>query len=156
MFKNLSIISEEVLRSGNSCDIIKENFTLVTCTYPLIHIYLVLFTKVKEILRLRRACHIMKDIAKIIGTRIKMLRFAKHMQQTELAKRMGISQTHMSNIESGRNNVTVDNLYKLHEILECPMSSFFVDIDGKEEAKETKDVFSLEELTQALILLKKQ
>ena len=56
----------------------------------------------------------MKDIAKIIGTRIKMLRFAKHMQQTELAKRMGISQTHMSNIESGRNNVTVDNLYKLH------------------------------------------
>ena len=42
----------------------------------------------------------MKDIAKVIGTRIKMLRFAKHMQQTELAKRMGISQTHMSNIES--------------------------------------------------------
>ena len=97
----------------------------------------------------------MKDIAKIIGTRIKMLRFAKHMQQTELAKRMGISQTHMSNIESGRNNVTVDNLYKLHEILECPMSSFFVDIDGKEEPKDGKDVFSLEDLTQDLILLKK-
>ena len=97
----------------------------------------------------------MNDIAKIIGTRIKMLRFAKHMQQTELAKRMGISQTHMSNIESGRNNVTVDNLYKLHEILECPMSSFFVDIDGKKEEKDTKDVFSLEDLAQALILLKK-
>lgn len=98
----------------------------------------------------------MKNIAKIIGTRIKMLRFAKHMQQTELAKRMGISQTHMSNIESGRNNVTIDNLYKLHEILECPMSSFFIDIDGKQQAKENKDVFSLEDLTQALILLKKQ
>ena len=146
----------KVLFRKNDSDIIKENFTLVSCTCPVKHVYLVLFTKVKEILRLRRACHIMKDIAKIIGTRIKMLRFAKHMQQTELAKRMGISQTHMSNIESGRNNVTVDNLYKLHEILECPMSSFFVDIDGKEEAKETKDVFSLEELTQALILLKKQ
>ena len=98
----------------------------------------------------------MKNIAKIIGTRIKMLRFAKHMQQTELAKRMGISQTHMSNIESGRNNVTIDNLYKLHEILECPMSSFFIDIDGKPQPKENKDVFSLEDLTQALILLKKQ
>ena len=98
----------------------------------------------------------MKDIAKIIGTRIKMLRFAKHMQQTELAKRIGISQTHMSNIESGRNNVTVDNLYKLHEILGCSMSSFFVDIDGKEEPKENNNVFSLEDLTQALILLKKQ
>ena len=98
----------------------------------------------------------MKDIAKVIGTRIKMLRFAKHMQQTELAKRMGISQTHMSNIESGRHNVTVENLYKRHEILECSMSSFFVDIDGKEEPKENNNVFSLEELTQALILLKKQ
>jgi transcriptional regulator with XRE-family HTH domain len=98
----------------------------------------------------------MKEIAKIIGTRIKMLRFAKHMQQTELAQRMEISQTHMSNIESGRNNVTLENLFKLHEILECPMSSFFVDIDGKEEVKDAKDVFSIEDLAQALILLKKQ
>jgi DNA-binding transcriptional regulator LsrR (DeoR family) len=80
----------------------------------------------------------MKEIAKIIGTRIKMLRFAKHMQQTELAQRMEISQTHMS------------------KILECPMSSFFVDIDGKEEVKDAKDVFSIEDLAQALILLKKQ
>ena len=62
----------------------------------------------------------MKDIAKIIGTRIKMLRFAKHMQQTELAKRMGISQTHMSNIESGRNNVTVDNLSSCTKFLNAP------------------------------------
>ena len=155
MFRICTKMGIKVLFRKNDSDIIKENFTLVSCTYPVKHVSLVLFTKVKEISRLRRACHIMNDIAKIIGTRIKMLRFAKHMQQTELAKRMGISQTHMSNIESGRNNVTVDNLYKLHEILECPMSSFFVDIDGKEEEKETKDVFSLEDLAQALILLKK-
>lgn len=71
---------------------------------------LVLLAKVKIILPSGKVCYIMKDIAKVIGTRIKMLRFAKHMQQTELAKRMGISQTHMSNIESGRNNVTVENL----------------------------------------------
>ena len=114
---------------------------------------MVLLAKVKKFSRLGKVCYSMKDIAKIIGTRIKMLRFAKHMQQTELAKRMGISQTHMSNIESGRNNVTVD---KLHEILGCSMSSFFVDIDGKEEPKENNNVFSLEDLTQALILLKKQ
>ena len=155
MFNICAKMGTKVLFRKNDSDIIKENFTLVSCTYSVKHVYLVLFTKVKEISRLRRACHIMNDIAKIIGTRIKMLRFAKHMQQTELAKRMGISQTHMSNIESGRNNVTVDNLYKLHEILECPMSSFFVDIDGKEEEKDTKDVFSLEDLAQALILLKK-
>ena len=92
---------------------------------------------------------------KEIGLRIKTLRLKNNIYQTVLAKEIGVSQTHMSNIESGRNNVTVDNLYKLHEILECPMSSFFVDIDGKEEEKDTKDVFSLEDLAQALILLKK-
>ena len=74
----------------------------------------------------------------------------------EFGEKIGVTRQTINNIESGRNNVTVDNLYKLHEILECPMSSFFVDIDGKEEAKDTKDVFSLEDLTQALILLKKQ
>ena len=93
---------------------------------------------------------------KEIGLRIKTLRLKNNIYQTVLAKEIGVSQTHMSNIESGRNNVTVENLYKLHEILECSMSSFFVDIDGKEEPKENNNVFSLEELTQALILLKKQ
>ena len=140
----------------NYRDIIKENFTLVSDTCACNKALFIIDYSCKGYIKLGKACHIMKDIAKVIGTRIKMLRFAKHMQQTELAKRMGISQTHMSNIESGRNNVTVDNLYKLHEILECPMSSFFLDIDGKEEVKENKDVFSLEDLTQALILLKKQ
>ena len=111
-------------------DIIKETFTLVSDSCYYASLNMVLLAKVKKFSRLGKVCYSMKDIAKIIGTRIKMLRFAKHMQQTELAKRMGISQTHMSNIESGRNNVTVDNLYKLHEILGCSMSSFFVDIDG--------------------------
>lgn len=101
-----------------------------------------------------KVCCVMKDIAKIVGTRIKMLRFAKHLQQTELAQRMGISQTHMSNIESGRNNVTLDNLYKLHEILECPMSSFFVDIDGQEAPAKNNDSISLDELAQALMMIK--
>ena len=137
-------------------DIIKETFTLVSDSCYYASLNMVLLAKVKKFSRLGKVCYSMKDIAKIIGTRIKMLRFAKHMQQTELAKRMGISQTHMSNIESGRNNVTVDNLYKLHEIFGCSMSSFFVDIDGKEEPKENNNVFSLEDLTQALILLKKQ
>ena len=36
------------------------------------------------------------------------------------------------------------------------IKAVFIDIDGKPQAKENKDVFSLEDLTQALILLKKQ
>ena len=40
----------KVLFRKNDSDIIKENFTLVSCTYPVKHIYLVLFTKVDEVL----------------------------------------------------------------------------------------------------------
>ena len=98
----------------------------------------------------------MNDIAKIIGTRIKMPRFAKHMQQTELAKRMGISQTHMSNIESGRSNITLENLFAIHDVLNVSMASFFVDIDNdeKQDISEEKDYIGLSDMIDALLLIK--
>ena len=39
---------------------------------------------------------------KAVGLRIKTLRLKNNIYQTELAKNIGVSQTHMSNIESGR------------------------------------------------------
>ncbi|WP_337366116.1 helix-turn-helix transcriptional regulator [Phascolarctobacterium sp.] len=37
-----------------------------------------------------------------IGTNIKLLRTSRKVSQQQLAKKLGISQTHMSNIEGGR------------------------------------------------------
>lgn len=37
-----------------------------------------------------------------IGSKIKLLRTLRQVNQQQLAKQLGISQTHMSNIEAGR------------------------------------------------------
>ena len=73
---------------------------------------------------------IMDQEFKKIGKRIKIIRIERGITQTNLAKALGISQTNMSNIECGRVSVTVQNLFKLHEILECTMAEFFKDIDN--------------------------
>ena len=95
----------------------------------------------------------MRYKAKLVGKRIKLLRCDRGMQQVELAEKIGVSQSLLSNIESGRCSVTLDNLIKIHEELGCPMRSFFVDIDGDEFGA---DMFSLQELVQALVALKKK
>ena len=41
----------------------------------------------------------MQEEIKLIGRRIRLLRTAKNLTQTGLAKEMGISQTHLCNIE---------------------------------------------------------
>ena len=96
----------------------------------------------------------MQEEIKLIGRRIRLLRTAKNLTQTGLAKEMGISQTHLCNIECGRVPVTLPNLLKLHSLLECNMSSFVVDLDEQAEAKE-KDI-SLEEVLQIVKLLKQK
>lgn len=95
----------------------------------------------------------MRYKAKLVGKRIKLLRCDRGMQQVELAEKIGVSQSLLSNIESGRCSVTLDNLIKIHEALGCPMRSFFEDIDGDEFGA---DMFSLQELVQALVALKKK
>ena len=95
----------------------------------------------------------MRYKAKLVGKRIKLLRCDRGMQQVELAEKIGVSQSLLSNIESGRCSVTLDNFIKIHEALGCPMRSFFVDIDGDEFGA---DMFSLQELVQALVALKKK
>ena len=94
-----------------------------------------------------------EDYNKLIGTRGKMLRITKGVSQTELAKQIGVTQTHLSNIENGRAGLTIPNLIKLHEALDTPISSFFEDIEGK-PVEEKKSEVTLEDLTELLRLLK--
>lgn len=96
----------------------------------------------------------MQEEIKLIGRRIRLLRTAKNLTQTKLAKEMGISQTHLCNIECGRVPVTLPNLLRLHSLLECNMSSFFVDLDQEPEPKEQE--LSLDEVLQVVKLLKQR
>ena len=94
-----------------------------------------------------------EDYNKMIGTRVKMLRITKGISQTELAKQIGVTQTHLSNIENGRAGLTIPNLIKLHDALNTPNSSFLEDIEGKPQ-EEKKSEVTLEDLTELLHLLK--
>ena len=102
----------------------------------------------------------MSERAVIVGKRVKAMRMQKGISQSELAHRVGISQAHMSNIENGHSNITLENLFALHDILGVSMASFFVDIEeinvtasqvqGRKEA-----VISLDDIINALKMIKK-
>ena len=77
------------------------------------------------------------DELKVLSRRLKMIRLARNVSQTDMAKEIGVSQTNLSNMEAGRTAITVQNLFKIQKVLGCKMRDFFVDFDG--EAEETTD-----------------
>ena len=85
-----------------------------------------------------------------------MLRFAKHMQQTELAKRMGISQTHMSNIESGRAGLTLENLVKMTRIFNCGIDEivFGEEVTKQDQGMDVLKNCTMQDIIQAMQMLK--
>ena len=82
----------------------------------------------------------MNERIRLVGNRLKLIRIQKGLGQNEVAKLMGISQAHLSNIEGGRSNITLSNLLKLHDVLEASMADLFVDIDGEMKKQSSKDV----------------
>ena len=71
----------------------------------------------------------------LVGRRVKFLRMEHKVTQTSMAEQIGMSQTNLSNLESGRTAITLANLFRIKEVLGCKMADFFIDIDG-----ETKEV----------------
>ncbi len=103
----------------------------------------------------------MNENFKLLGRRVKRLRIDKGISQTKMATLLGLSQTNLSNMESGRTAITTQNLFKMKDILECKMADFFVDFDGEvEESSEIQERSSntqgieLEDAVQVLKLLK--
>ncbi len=64
----------------------------------------------------------MKEVNKIIGRKIMKLRTDYGLTQISCADCIGISRSSIVNIEKGRQALTIDNLYKLADVLECEVS----------------------------------
>lgn len=96
-----------------------------------------------------------EDYNRLIGTRVKMVRITKRMSQTDLAKKIGVTQTHLSNIENGRAGLTVANLIKLHKALNCPISTFFEDIEHPQSNIFGNAELTLDNVMELAKLLKK-
>ena len=71
-----------------------------------------------------------------------------------MAEMIGLSQTNLSNMESGRTTITTQNLFKMKEILGCNMADFFVDFDTPVEKEVEKKEIELEDALQILKLLR--
>ncbi|HEX6594167.1 MAG TPA: helix-turn-helix transcriptional regulator [Bacillota bacterium] len=63
-----------------------------------------------------------------IGKRIRNLRQAKGLNVTQLAKKAYISQTYLSDIETGRTAPSLDKLNIICEALDISLSQFFGDV----------------------------
>lgn len=62
-----------------------------------------------------------------IGKRIRNLRISKNLSVTELANKSFISQSYLSDIETGRTAPSLDKLNIICESLEVSLSEFFGD-----------------------------
>ena len=86
---------------------------------------------------------------KEIGCRVKNLRIQKNVAQTELARAIGVSQTHLSNIETGKVGLTTDNLVKLAEVLDCSLDEILLGrkVNRQSKLDMAKEISILNEFT---------
>ena len=60
-----------------------------------------------------------------IGSNIKILRSTCLFKQQQFAERIGISQTHLSNMECGRVKFSLKQLLRLANLFDCQLECFF-------------------------------
>jgi transcriptional regulator with XRE-family HTH domain len=79
-----------------------------------------------------------------IGQAIKKIRTEQKISQGEFAEKCGLSQTSMSQIESGKKRPSVSNLKKICEVLDIPETILY--LYGMEESdvpEQKREVFNL-------------
>ena len=65
------------------------------------------------------------DVNKFVGSKSKEFRVKKGLNQTELGKKLGVSQNTISGYEKGTWEVGYDTLFKLAEIFEISIDDLF-------------------------------
>ena len=100
-----------------------------------------------------------------IGSNIRFLRMACQVSQQDMAERIGISQTHLSNLEHNHSSVNLKLLLRIANVLECPLE-IFLDTNaaldwGKEQAEKaateqdaSAEAYTLEEVQRLLQLVR--
>ena len=108
----------------------------------------------------------MQDKHYLIGQRIKEIRMRAGLSQSKAAEAIGVAQSHMSNIETGRSHVTMENLMALRDLFGVKMADLFVDLDypktgaegegalPKEDALAGDQAVTLSDLIEAFTIIK--
>ncbi len=64
-------------------------------------------------------------IKKIIGQRIKLLRLQKNLSQEKFALQIHMDRTYLASVESGKRNISIENIYKISQGLNISLENFF-------------------------------
>ncbi len=81
-------------------------------------------------------------LKEIIGKRVRDLRVTKtDMSQEEFCKKINMDRTYLSRLESGKQNITIENLNNICNGLEICLKDFFEPFDSQiiESTKENND-----------------
>lgn len=70
------------------------------------------------------------DVRRIVGQNIKNIRNYRGLSQNELAKTINLTRSSVANMESGKLNIGLDNLYELSLALQVPITSLFEGTQG--------------------------
>ena len=60
----------------------------------------------------------MKDSSKKLGENLKKIRINKNITQTELAEKLGVDKSFVSNLENGKTNPTLSTITNIAQALE--------------------------------------
>ncbi len=71
-----------------------------------------------------------------IGKQLKDLRLSRGLRQIEVAEKVGLSRSAISNIEAGKRALTLDTLKKFCEVFAIDISFFEIDTSNYNEALE--------------------
>jgi len=66
-----------------------------------------------------------KEITKLIGRRIAILRISQKMSQAKLATKIGVCHQQMQKYENGKNRVSIDRLIAIAQALNVKIINFF-------------------------------
>lgn len=65
------------------------------------------------------------NISKKFGLKLKEIRLSKNISQEELSYRAELHRTYISSVELGKRNISLINIEKLADALECHIKDFF-------------------------------
>jgi transcriptional regulator with XRE-family HTH domain len=71
---------------------------------------------------------------RLVGQKIRQIRKSRHLTQSDLAARIGITQSDLSRMENGEYKVGLDTLFRILQVFELSMSQFFNEPSAEEPA----------------------
>lgn len=90
----------------------------------------------------------------VIGRNVKSYRRRNQLLQAAVAKEVGITQTHLSNMEAGRVRINLEHLMTMANMFNCTLDDLVLAPDVVREPEITNDNITEKDLELAVRLLK--